>query len=293
MKTRPGRIQWLGRLTGLCLLVVIAVACGDGGEAVVSEARPISGLPPGTGGADDLAARLGFTRAAPRPAVETAAGPPSFSYDLPEGWHDVAPTEHRQINLKLDSAPATEAYVTILGGVGGGITANLDRWRAQMSLPPYTPEQRRELPLIEVGGRPGILLDFEGTFKGMGGPERGGYRLLGAIFEEAGYGVFVKLVGPKAEVEGERGRFLEFTSTLVAERADPHAGHAHAAPASFDPGSLAWTAPDGWVKGADRNMRSVTYHPGGDVKAECSVIVLSGRSEGRRVGKEGKSRWSP
>ena len=49
-----------------------------------------------------------------------------------------------------------------------------------------------------------------------------------------------------------------------------------------------WKAPKGWVRGPERNMRMVTYSPGGRADTECYVTVLSRRAGGEV---ENLNRW--
>ena len=43
---------------------------------------------------------------------------------------------------------------------------------------------------------------------------------------------------------------------------------------------LTWTEPTNWERGPERNMRVVTYVPGGRQNTECYITVLSGRAGG-------------
>ena len=84
-------------------------------------------------------------------------------------------------------------------GQGGGVQANLDRWKKQFQGSPTTKEETRK-----VGERSWHFVRIDGTFlKGRPfGPKApvADQRMLGAIVEDAGGTVFVKLVDGQAAV---------------------------------------------------------------------------------------------
>jgi hypothetical protein len=45
-------------------------------------------------------------------------------------------------------------------------------------------------------------------------------------------------------------------------------------------GPLRWKAPEGWVEGAPRQMRVVTFQPASEPRVECYVTVLGGAAGG-------------
>lgn len=148
------------------------------------------------------------------PAATSAT--PNFLYRVPEGWTERPPSNMRLADFQVgDAASGAECYVTRLTGSGGGLEANLNRWRSQMSLPAYTAEEIAALPRIPVLGIEAPLVDVTGTYSGMGGadasPDQG---LLGTVAELPGASVFVKLTGPAALVEAQREAFTQFCASL-------------------------------------------------------------------------------
>jgi len=196
------------------------------------------------------AERFGF--AAPAP-------PSGFTYRLPDGWEELPPKRFREVNLR---AGAAECYLTELPGAAGGLAANVNRWRAQLELPPLGADALAKLPRRPFLGAEAVHVDFSG----------GGRRLLGLLLVGGTTSRFLKMTGPEQAVDGDA--FLDladsFASGKQASADDGGAG-------TLGQAELAWTAPDGWRRGPARSMRLVTYFAG---KAECYVAVLGGDGGG-------------
>jgi hypothetical protein len=182
-----------------------------------------------------------------------------------------------------------------LSGEGGGLAQNVNRWRAQLGAGPLEPAAVAALPTVLLLGRPGTLVEVEGTFSGMGGSAaRAGFRLLGLAVSEPGGSLFLKFTGPTGLVAKERERFLALAASLRlaeghgSEAHGPGDGHDHgaeAAPTSLpvdgpSTSGLRWKAPSGWMRGAERMAREVTFQVGEG--GECYVTRLVGTAGGLR-----------
>lgn len=272
---------------GVCVVLVVAtltglLGCGgDDGAEPFSEVRTVR-APEAIGPVTNPH----LSGAVPGPGA--LAGSPQFHWETPAGWVTRAPQELRVINLGIADAPEVECYVTHLPGMAGGLEANLNRWRTQMSLPAFGPGELDALPRIEVLGTEASLVEFEGAFAGMGDTDvKEGYKMLGVIASRPGDAVFVKMTGPADVVTREKENFLAFSRSLhvstgestappMVAVADPHAGLPTPIGQS-DPISLEWVAPESWQRAPDRAMRLVTYVIDG---AECYVTVLTGTAGG-------------
>jgi hypothetical protein len=218
------------------------------------------------------------------PMGQDGAGQPQlFHWQMPEGWSEVEPTAMRLINLRFGEAG--EAYLSFLSDGGGGVVANANRWRGQMGLEPMSESEIAALPTKLFFGRPAAFVDLRGTYSGMADPApKADYRLMGVLLEHGGQGIFLKVVGPAADMEGQESN-LDILLSTIHLNSDGHShgepGHPEAtpmaqapseAPAAAEPeGDLAWTAPEGWTRGGDRPMRLVTYTIG---DSECYITVL-------------------
>jgi hypothetical protein len=215
-----------------------------------------------------------------------AAGAPAESplaYTLPEGWFEKPATPLRVINLQPGPSSEAECYVTVLGGDGGGLASNVNRWRRQMGLEPYSDDELAALETRDVLGHQATYVDMRGTFTGMGGAETvEDARLVGLVLVHSGRAIFVKMTGPDAVVEEQLEAFNAFVDSLGREPAGtapeaPPMASAGATGDEFDADRLRWETPDGWEEGPERMMRVVTFALG-DV--ECYVSALSGTAGG-------------
>jgi len=276
-------------------LLPILAGCGpEGGRQEITVTRTGSvdtGAPAGSMG---TAERMGFRAGSGMGAVAPAGGAARYAYEAPEGWTEGAATSMRQVNFTIGDTG--ECYLTVLPSSGGGLLANVNRWRKQMGRDPIGDAELAALAKTTLLGHEAVAIDLDGSFSGMGTDAKEGYRMLGrlAVTENSAY--FVKLTGPAALVGEQVEAFDRFSDSL---REDPMAAAAaaHAAaglPAmpsgmsgagmgglppvgGFDSMDLEWNAPEGWVKAPDNAMRLVTYTVG---EAECYVAVLSGPAGG-------------
>ena len=157
--------------------------------------------------------------------AESAAG---LRWTAPQGWKAEGPRPMRAATYTMAPAPGdsagAECVVNFFGpGQGGGIDANLERWRGQVQGPDGKPAPAK---IDKRTGR-GVaitLIDSSGTYTGMGGPMAAsskpapGYRLLGAIAEGPGGNVFFKLTGPANTVAAERKNFDQLLASIEREK---------------------------------------------------------------------------
>ncbi|MEZ5963286.1 MAG: hypothetical protein R3F56_05500 [Planctomycetota bacterium] len=132
----------------------------------------------------------------------------------PEGWSVGADRPMRLVTLMPKGAQGVECYVTVLPGAAGGVLDNVNRWRGQFSLAPQTQAQVDALPTVQVLGREAPIVALSGTFTGMGTEGKQDHGLLGTIAVFGDSTVFVKMTGPKEQVQAERERFLEFCRSI-------------------------------------------------------------------------------
>jgi hypothetical protein len=281
------------RVLGLAGFAVLA-ACGS--------EKPIAKEQPYVGGAlvtdASSAQRFGFTPKGAGGATggaATDAAPELFDFVVPAGWSNLAPTSMRAVNLAVEREPAAQCTLTLLSGDGGGLAANIDRWRGQMSLAPSTAAELAALPTGELLGRPAVRVDFAGDYSGMGAAKNSGYRMVGLLAVASEGSAFLKFVGPAPVVEAELAAFDAVAASLrprdaAAANVDVAAEAPSAAAPSVANGGataagsnakLRWQAPTSWTQGPTRMMREVTYTtPDG---MDCYISVLAGEGGGIRA----------
>jgi hypothetical protein len=107
------------------------------------------------------------------------------------------------------SQPKAEVTVSVLGGDGGGVLANINRWRRQLNLDPV--EQATLWQVVRslaVPGRNGVLVDMSGQ-NTNGQPTR----ILGAILPQQDQIWFYKMMGDPATVQQQTNAFVQFVQT--------------------------------------------------------------------------------
>lgn len=135
-----------------------------------------------------------------------------FAFELPEGWRKAPPKALREVNLL--AGETSQCYVIVLGGDGGGLDMNINRWRGEVGLEPLDAEAIGRLPQVELLGSPCPLLEVSGDYQGMGGPSGGAMTVLGVPLIRPAGSVFVKMVGPEEEIAAAREGFLRFVESL-------------------------------------------------------------------------------
>jgi hypothetical protein len=117
-------------------------------------------------------------------------------------------------------ADSAEVIVYFFGqSQGGNVKANIDRWRAQFSMPDGSPVPER-IVRDSTATFPITIAEFRGTYaRGIGAgsspedakPNQG---LLAAIAETPRGTMFIQLFGPVARVSAERETFMKFVRGL-------------------------------------------------------------------------------
>lgn len=140
-----------------------------------------------------------------------------FIFNKPNTWLPVSESRLRPVNFAFGPNSEGEVYVSMLPGDGGGIRANLDRWRRQMGIEsPMTDEEAANLLQMNFLQAPASLLDLSGSFTDMRNPDaaKKNYRLLGVIQSFPGFTISAKMVGPEKLVDDHRRIFLRFANSL-------------------------------------------------------------------------------
>ena len=289
-------------------LALAGVLAGCEGDAVHEITRTrTTGSPANPARQLTSAQRFRYAGAAPAPhdsgqgEIEQSAAAPRLVWDTPAGWKEIPPTSMRVVNLQIqggDGASA-ECYVTVLRGSGGGVTANVNRWRSQMALPPLSEDEIASLPQRGLLGQPAVYLELDGEFTGMGGSGQPGYTMAGLILHLPVGTIFVKLVGPAGLVDAELARFHSFCASLRLDTSQTEAGdgHDHSDPNHVhqdeppaqgpqvgpvpDGPTVAWDAPKTWLSlPSQGGMRQVTFKLGASGQTECYVTALTGPAGG-------------
>jgi hypothetical protein len=252
------------------------------------------------------AERFGLVAPSMAPSMEQGATPPGgpprpeLVWETPEGWREAEPTQFRAVNFVIAGDPPIECYLTILSGDAGGLAANANRWRQQMSQPPSSEADIQALPRLSFFEAEATFIDVEGTFAGMGGDQHGeNYRLLGLLLIEPAGSRFLKLIGPKDAVGEQVQNFRNLAASFGIRVAEQPTGQTTEQAPGASSGGLAYEAPEHWEAAPAQSMRQINFFVGPNREVECYVTVLAGSGGGplanfnRWCGQMGRAELSP
>lgn len=108
-----------------------------------------------------------------------------------------------------DSSQAA-VNVSMSAGNGGGLAANVNRWRQQLGLSAASETDiNAQAAHIDVTGGKATVVDMSGTDARTEKPTR----LIGVIVPQAGQTWFYKLMGDSNTVEAQREAFITFVQS--------------------------------------------------------------------------------
>lgn len=201
------------------LLPLLLIACGEEATPGLVE-RPLSDSEKEFRLTATSMERFRYS-SQPRAGGEAAEASGSASatglvYTTPEGWTEKPGSMMRDVNFTFGPNGEGECYIARLPGAGGGLAANVNRWRSQMGAAPLSESEITALPTRPLFGQPAHFVSVDGTFSpGMGSSQTfPDYRLIGVILSGEAGAVFVKMTGPKALVEQNAAAFDQFVSSL-------------------------------------------------------------------------------
>ncbi|MCB1064556.1 MAG: hypothetical protein KDN20_16765 [Verrucomicrobiae bacterium] len=192
-------------------------SCSDPGPREIVEVRELSGKEQEIVVADSPAERFRMPSQMSGGAASGGAGEAAlpFVWTTPEGWERQLGAPMRDLSFTIGEAKEGECYLSRLPGAGGGLTANVNRWRGQMGAEPMTDEEIAALPKKPLFGLEGVFVDVTGEFSGMGAAgAKPNYRMLGIILTSEAGAVFVKMTGPAELVAANEANFDLFCQSL-------------------------------------------------------------------------------
>ncbi|MGE3315133.1 MAG: hypothetical protein AB7O26_08440 [Planctomycetaceae bacterium] len=192
-------------------LFVVAVLAGCAAETTKPADKPIEYV----GGKNDAAGKG-------NPASgETASQQPQqlkfegIEFTVPAGWKQVPiPSEKKGfIDGQLMIPAGGEEVALTLSSIGGGIEANVERWKSQFEL---EADSKPVVESIDIGGRKGTWVDLSGTFTSAIGGKPGPHpksRMLGVGIPVEPREFYLKVTGPADAVAKVREPLREFVAT--------------------------------------------------------------------------------
>jgi len=130
-------------------------------------------------------------------------------WTVPPGWQSIPPAQFLLVEYSVSGPNGAKAEVNVatMGGEGGGLLANVNRWRGQIGLGAVG---ENDLPQfaqpLDVSGGQATLVDLTGVDAKTNAPTR----LLGAIVSQNGQTWFYKMMGDKQIVAQQKDAFTKF-----------------------------------------------------------------------------------
>jgi hypothetical protein len=140
----------------------------------------------------------------PAPAREGAP-----TWQLPAGWKEAAAGQFLFAKFTISGDGGAQAVVNVSTSVGegGGVPANINRWRQQIGLPPADESQMSTFTSsVDVAGGKAVVVEMNGTEAASGQLAR----VVGVIVPQPGKTWFYKLSGNPDVVTGQKNAFIEF-----------------------------------------------------------------------------------
>jgi hypothetical protein len=211
-----------------------------------------------------------------------------FVFRVPDGWARVPPTSGFYVLSFAagDEDKRVDIDVSMFRGEGGGVLANVNRWRDQIKLPPLTSDQIGSLPETVIGNAKGKFVDITGP---EAPPEAN--RIMGAVLMRNNSSLFFKMMGPSASVSRQQSAFEAFLKSfevqdiwifkIIGTESDidglTESFDQFLASIQFaDHDKPTWTLPQGWTQDKDKTKQThyATIHTGpGANAAEMTVTV--------------------
>lgn len=140
--------------------------------------------------------------ATPVPAAEVPAGNPIW--EVPTGWQvaDPGPMLFAKFSIASGDAKA-DVNISQLARDGGGMLANVNRWRGQLGLSQL--DEAGLAQIVTMSG-PASIVDLSGVNSKTGQPAR----LVGVVVPANGQTWFYKLMGDGVVVTAQKDAFLKF-----------------------------------------------------------------------------------
>jgi hypothetical protein len=143
------------------------------------------------------------------PAPSTDNGSADSIWSTPPGWQAMPPAQFLLAEYSIAGANGAKGEVNVaeMSGEGGGLLANVNRWRGQLGLGPVGENDLPQLTqALDVPGGTATTVDFAGTDAKTGSPTR----LVGAMVSQNGRTWFYKLMGDAPIVAQQKDTFTKF-----------------------------------------------------------------------------------
>jgi hypothetical protein len=130
-------------------------------------------------------------------------------WKIPADWRQLPPSQFllAEFSIAETNGATAEVNAAELSGEGGGVAANVNRWRGQLGLPAADEtEFSKSILTLDTPSGHATLVDFTGTDSKTGKPAR----LVGIVVPQNGQTWFYKLMGDEPVVAQQKDAFIKF-----------------------------------------------------------------------------------
>jgi hypothetical protein len=148
---------------------------------------------------------------AARPEPESSGGEPKWT--VPENWTEkkAGAMVFKTYAAANGNGKTASVNISFFPGDVGGAFANVNRWRAQLGLPPVAHDKLESVTqALDTEGGKATLVDFTGTDSRTGQPAR----LVAVMVPHGDNTWFYKLSGEGAVVGDQKESFVKFVQTV-------------------------------------------------------------------------------
>ena len=147
-----------------------------------------------------------------RPASSSSADEGKPRWQVPQGWKETSGGQFLVAKFLVSGPDNSQAAVNVSmsAGDGGGLAANVNRWRGQLGLQRLVQtELEKQVQPLELNSGKAMLIDMSGIDARTGQKAH----LLGAIVPQADRTWFYKLMGDEKPVAQEKDAFIKFVQS--------------------------------------------------------------------------------
>lgn len=141
----------------------------------------------------------------------------AIGWDVPAGWAESANASSILFAVYEAKSEAGDARITVtkLRTDGGGVLANINRWRGQVGLGPVDSFEAQPMTLIQAGGGPAGLIDIASPE----GVDAGLERMMVVMVPRPQDGLtwYFKMTGPKTSLDEHKAAFVSFVESVRFE----------------------------------------------------------------------------
>jgi len=143
-----------------------------------------------------------------------SSGQPKPNWQVPSTWKEIPGGQFLVAKFLVAGAANAQANVNVSmsRGDGGGLLANVNRWRNQLGLAPAAEaDLAKDLQSLDLSGGKASVADITGQDARSGQPTR----LMAVVIPRSGETWFYKLMGNAQLVQQEKDVFLKFVQSAT------------------------------------------------------------------------------